>query len=176
MAKRVFGRKTPAPGGGRTGTLKAARRGPPRAELTVRIQRLPHARDIPLPERATAAASDSISRCVDRWSSEVGRALVPTGVAVAVPEGYEGQVRPRSGLALRSGLTLLNSPGTIDADYRGEIGVIVVNHGEAAATIERGDRIAQLVFQRLPDVVLEAVDELPETARGALGFGHTGTR
>lgn len=149
------------------------------AELTVRIQRLPHARDIPLPERATAAASGfDLRACVDRpVVIEVGaRALVPTGVAVAVPEGYEGQVRPRSGLALRSGLTLLNSPGTIDADYRGEIGVIVVNHGDAQATIERGDRIAQLVFQRLPEVVLEAVDELPETARGALGFGHTGTR
>ena len=102
--------------------------------------------------------------------------LVPTGLAVAIPEGYEGQVRPRSGLALRSGLTLLNSPGTIDADYRGEIGVIVVNHGTEPVTIARGDRIAQLVFCRVPEVVLEAVDELPETARGAAGFGHTGTR
>jgi len=149
------------------------------AKLTVRIQRLPHARDIPLPERATASASGfDLRACVDRpvVLAAGARALVPTGVAVAVPEGYEGQVRPRSGLALRSGLTLLNSPGTIDADYRGEIGVIVINHGDAAATIERGDRIAQLVFQRLPEVVLEAVDELPETARGALGFGHTGTR
>jgi len=147
--------------------------------LTVRIQLLPHARDLPLPTRATAAASGfDLRACVDVpvVVPPGGRVLVPTGIALAVPVGYEGQVRPRSGLALRSGLTLLNAPGTIDADYRGEIGVIVVNHGEAPVTLARGDRIAQLVFQRLPEVVLEPVDELPETARGALGFGHTGTR
>lgn len=102
--------------------------------------------------------------------------LVPTGFAIAVPPGYEAQIRPRSGLALRDGVTLLNSPGTIDADYRGEVGVIVVNHGTAPVTIARGERIAQMVIHRLPDVVLEAVDELPATARGAGGFGHTGSR
>lgn len=149
------------------------------APLTVRIQLLPHARDLALPERASAHASGfDLRACVD--PSVVvpagGRALVPTGIAVAIPEGCEGQVRPRSGLALRSGLTLLNSPGTIDADYRGEIGVIVVNHGADPVTIARGDRIAQLVFQRLPEIVLEAVERLEETARGASGFGHTGIR
>jgi len=104
------------------------------------------------------------------------RVLVPSGVAIALPFGFEAQIRPRSGLALKSGITLLNSPGTIDADYRGEVGVILVNHGAAPVTIARGDRIAQLVVQRLPDVELEAVEELPETARGAGGFGHTGSR
>ena len=99
--------------------------------------------------------------------------MIPTGVAIAVPRGYEAQIRPRSGLALKSGVTLLNSPGTIDADYRGEVGVIVVNHGTVPVTIARGDRIAQMVIQTVPDVDLEAVDELPETERGAGGFGHT---
>jgi dUTP pyrophosphatase len=103
-----------------------------------------------------------------------GRTLVPTGIAIALPSGYEGQVRPRSGWALKQGCTLLNSPGTIDADYRGEIGVIVVNHGTEAVTIARGDRIAQLVVARLPEVTIVAVDELPGTERGAGGFGHTG--
>jgi dUTP pyrophosphatase len=104
------------------------------------------------------------------------RTLVPTGMAIALPPGFEAQIRPRSGLALKSGITLLNAPGTIDADYRGEIGVIVVNHGAAPVTIARGDRIAQMVIVRLPDVELVAVAELPETTRGAGGFGHTGVR
>jgi dUTP pyrophosphatase len=103
-----------------------------------------------------------------------GRALVPTGIAIALPRGHEGQVRPRSGWALARGCTLLNAPGTIDADYRGEIGVLVVNHGGDAVTIARGDRIAQLVVQRVPEVTLVAVEELPDTERGAGGFGHTG--
>ena len=103
-----------------------------------------------------------------------GRALVPTGIAIALPAGHEAQVRPRSGWALSKGCTLLNAPGTIDADYRGEIGVIVVNHGDEPVTIARGDRVAQLVVQRLPEVALVAVDDLPETDRGAGGFGHTG--
>ena len=149
------------------------------ARLKVSIRRLPEASDLPLPERATANASGfDLRACVESplVVPAGGRALVPTGVAIAVPFGFEAQIRPRSGLALKSGITLLNSPGTIDADYRGEVGVILVNHGAAPVTIARGDRIAQLVVQRLPDVELEAVEELPDTARGAGGFGHTGTR
>jgi len=149
------------------------------APLRISVRRLPNAFDLPIPERASASASGfDLRACVTAPVVVAAgeRALVPTGVAIALPPGYEAQVRPRSGLALKSGMTLLNSPGTIDADYRGEIGVIVVNHGTAEVTIGRGDRIAQLVIHRLPEVVLEAVDELPETARGAGGFGHTGTR
>ena len=149
------------------------------ARLKVSIRRLPQASDLPLPERATRHASGfDLRACIDGplVVPAGGRALVPTGVAIAVPPGFEAQIRPRSGLALSSGVTLLNSPGTIDADYRGEVAVIVVNHGADPVTIARGDRIAQLVVQRLPDVELEPVEELPETARGAGGFGHTGIR
>jgi dUTP pyrophosphatase len=147
--------------------------------VPVRVLRLPAAADLPLPERATAhAAGFDLRACVaGPVTIPAGaRLLIPTGLAIALPPGYEGQVRPRSGLALTSGLTLLNSPGTIDADYRGEIGVIVVNHGEAPVTIERGARIAQLVVQRLPEIEIVAVDELPATPRGGSGFGHTGVR
>ena len=147
--------------------------------MKVSVRRLPEASDLPLPARATQNASGfDLRACVD-GSLVVpagGRALVPTGVAIAVPPGFEAQIRPRSGLALRSGVTLMNSPGTIDADYRGEVGVIVVNHGADPVTIARGDRIAQLVILELPDVELVAVDELPETVRGAGGFGHTGVQ
>ncbi len=145
--------------------------------LKVSIRRLPEAFDLPFPERATAHASGfDLRACVPApLVVPVGaRALIPTGVAIAVPPGYEAQIRPRSGLALKSGLTLLTSPGSIDADYRGEVGVIVVNHGTDPVTIARGDRIAQMVIQTVPDVDLESVDELPETERGAGGFGHTG--
>jgi dUTP pyrophosphatase len=152
---------------------------PAATRLKVGIRRLPEASDLPLPERATANASGfDLRACVDAplVVPAGARALVPTGVAIALPPGYEAQIRPRSGLALKSGVTLLNAPGTIDADYRGEVGVIVVNHGAIPVTIARGDRIAQMVIHRLPDVELEAVEELPETARGAGGFGHTGNR
>ena len=144
---------------------------------TVRVMRLPGASDLPLPERASSGASGfDLRACVPApvTIAPGGRTLVPTGIAIALPEGPEGQVRPRSGWALTRGCTLLNSPGTIDADYRGEIGVIVVNHGAEPVTIARGDRIAQLVVQRLPEVKIVAVDELPGTERGAGGFGHTG--
>lgn len=103
------------------------------------------------------------------------RCLVPTGIALHIPAGFEGQVRPRSGLALKKGLTLLNSPGTIDADYRGEIGVIVINHGDEEVTIAPGDRIAQLVIAPVRRATLTLVESLDETARSAGGFGHTGT-
>jgi dUTP diphosphatase len=103
------------------------------------------------------------------------RRLVPTGLALAIPPGYEGQVRPRSGLALRQGLTMLNSPGTIDSDYRGEIGVIVINHGQQAAVLNPGDRVAQLVIAPVARAMLEERDDLDETRRGSGGFGHTGS-
>ncbi len=100
--------------------------------------------------------------------------LVPTGLKLAIAFGHEGQVRPRSGLALKHGISLPNAPGTIDADYRGEVGVILVNHGSEPFVIQHGDRIAQLVIQRLPVVEWQEVESLSETARGAGGFGHTG--
>lgn len=102
------------------------------------------------------------------------RALVPTGLAIALPDGYEAQIRPRSGLALKHGVTMLNSPGTIDADYRGEIGLIVINHGTEPFAINNGDRIAQMVIAPVIQAQLVEVGELDETARGEGGFGHTG--
>ena len=102
--------------------------------------------------------------------------LVPTGIAIAIPEGYEGQVRPRSGLALKHGIGMLNAPGTIDADYRGEIGVILFNFSDTPYPIRRGDRIAQLVFAKLEKAAFVKVDALSETVRGAGGFGHTGVK
>ena len=104
------------------------------------------------------------------------RALVPTGLAIAIPEGFEGQVRPRSGLALREGITCLNSPGTIDSDYRGELGVILANLGQKPVTIQRGDRIAQLVVARVERAELVEGKTLPQSRRGEGGFGHTGHR
>lgn len=145
--------------------------------VRVRIRRLPGAEDLELPARATpqAAGLDLCAGITEELELLPGaRALVPTGVALALPEGCEAQVRPRSGLALRHGLTLLNAPGTIDSDYRGEIAVLVVNLGTEPVRLRRGERIAQLVVQRLPRVRLEEVDELPESGRGAGGFGHTG--
>ncbi len=102
--------------------------------------------------------------------------LIPTGIAIAIPEGYEGQVRPRSGLALKHGIGMLNAPGTIDADYRGEIGVILFNFGDKPFAVHRGDRIAQLVFAKVERAKFVKVDALSETARGSGGFGHTGRR
>ena len=103
-------------------------------------------------------------------------ALVPTGLALAIPEGYEGQVRARSGLALRHGLAVLNGPGTIDSDYRGPLGIILANLGPEPVVVHDGDRIAQIVFSAVPAAVLEEVEALPETERGDGGFGHTGVR
>jgi dUTP pyrophosphatase len=143
----------------------------------VLVLRLPQGRDLPLPEKATPHASgyDLRARVDGALVLEPGRRrLVPTGIAVALPEGFEAQVRPRSGLALKQGLTALNSPGTVDADYRGEIGVVLVNLGQDPVTLRRGDRIAQLVIQRVPRTELVEVDVLPDTERGPGGFGHTG--
>ncbi len=103
------------------------------------------------------------------------RSLIPTGIALAIPPGYEGQIRPRSGLALRHGLSMVNAPGTIDADYRGEIGIILINHGSEPVTIEPDSRIAQLIFSRVQRAVLRQVDTLDATERGEGGFGHTGS-
>jgi dUTP pyrophosphatase len=147
----------------------------PSAEVLFR--RLPGALDLPPPAQATAHAAGFDLRARVEGEVEIGpgeRVLVPTGVAVALPSGYEGQVRPRSGLALRHGLTLVNTPGTIDSDYRGEIAVVMINLGREPVRVRRGDRIAQLVVQRLPGVTLREAEELPPTPRGAGGFGHTG--
>ncbi len=145
----------------------------------VRVRRLPDARDLPLPQRATEASAgfDLRERIDEELCLEPGdRALVPTGIAVALPPGHEAQLRPRSGLAIERGVTLLNAPGTIDADYRGEIAVILINLGREVVTLRRGERIAQLVIQRLADVRITEVESLEPTERGAGGFGHTGDR
>jgi dUTP pyrophosphatase len=147
--------------------------------VTVAIRRLPHAADLPLPGYATpGAAGLDLSAALPEGDVLVlppgGRALVPTGLAAALPPGYEMQVRPRSGLAVKHGVTVLNSPGTIDSDYRGEIQVPLINHGEAPFAIRRGDRIAQAVVAAVARAVLEEVDSLDETARGSGGFGSTG--
>ena len=147
--------------------------------VQVRIRRLPGAEDLPLPVRASeqAAGMDLRAAVLEPLVLAPGeRNLIPTGIAVALPPDHEGQVRPRSGLAVKHGLALVNSPGTIDADYRGEIRVIMINLGSEPVRLERGDRIAQLVVQRLPRVEWEPVDSLDETERGAGGFGHTGDR
>ena len=130
---------------------------------------------LPLPQYATEKASGMDLRADQPVSLAPGeRALVPTGLHVAIPEGHEGQVRPRSGLALRQGLTCLNTPGTIDADFRGELCVILANLGQARVELERGERIAQLVIAPVSRAELIEVRELPQTARGEGGFGHTG--
>lgn len=135
--------------------------------------------DIPLPRQMTrgAAGFDLHAAVSDTVRLEPGaRALIPTGLAMAIPEGFEGQVRPRSGLAARHGVTLLNSPGTVDADYRGEVHVIVVNFGDAPYLVERGTRIAQLVISELARVAFVEVQALSATTRGDGGFGSTGMR
>ncbi|QWV92227.1 dUTP diphosphatase [Geomonas oryzisoli] len=140
----------------------------------IRIKRL---RSTPLPCYMTeqAAGVDLHAALEEDFVLHPGeRALVPTGLSVEIPPGFEAQVRPRSGLALRHGIALVNSPGTIDADYRGEIGVIVINHGNEPFAIKDGERIAQMVFARCERAEFIEVDELGETERGAGGFGHTG--
>ena len=147
--------------------------------VTVAIQRLPHAADLALPRYETEhAAGLDLSACIpaDITLAPGKRALIPTGFAIALPAGYEAQVRPRSGLAAKHGVTVLNSPGTIDADYRGELGVILINHGDVAFTVSRGMRIAQLVIAAVAQAVLVEVAELSATERGAGGFGSTGTK
>lgn len=147
--------------------------------MRVRIQRLPSARDLPLPSPASpgSAGVDLRAAVEDELVIRPGeRLLVPTGLILEIPPGWEGQVRPRSGLALRHGIGILNSPGTIDSDYRGEVGVILVNLGEAPFPLKRGDRIAQLVIGRVESVEWVESDSLDGTARGDGGFGSTGSR
>jgi dUTP pyrophosphatase len=144
---------------------------------TIDVVRLPHAQDLPLPSYATegAAGMDLLAAVMSPVVIPPGgRMLVPTGLRLAIPAGYELQVRPRSGLALKNGIVLPNSPGTIDEDYRGELGVIVMNAGDAPFTVERGMRIAQAVIAPVVRAAWREVAELPETARGAGGFGSTG--
>jgi len=147
---------------------------------TIQIRRLDHAGDLPLPAYETAAAAGMDLRAalgVDEALTLApgARAAVPTGLTIALPVGFEGQVRPRSGLALKSGVTLVNTPGTIDADYRGEVKVILINLGQEAVTLRRGDRIAQLIIAPVVQAAWAEVVSLEETARGAGGFGSTGT-
>jgi len=145
----------------------------------VKLKRMPGCEDVPLPQKMSELASgyDLHAAVAEPLTLQPGeRALVPTGIAIAMPAGLEAQIRPRSGLAYKHGITCLNSPGTIDADYRGEIKVLLINLGREPFTITRNDRIAQMVFQLVPQTELQLVDELDETDRGAGGFGHTGTR
>jgi dUTP pyrophosphatase len=146
----------------------------------LRILRLAHGHDLPLPsyQSALAAGLDlmaAVPAATPLTIAPGGRALVPTGIAIALPAGLEAQVRPRSGLAARHGLTVLNAPGTVDADYRGEIQVLLVNLGGEAASITRGMRIAQLVVAPVMHAVLREVTSLDETPRGSGGFGSTGS-
>jgi dUTP pyrophosphatase len=145
--------------------------------VEVLVQRLPHSAGVPLPELATAGAAGADVRAAVGAETELApgeRAAIPTGLVLAVPEGYEVQVRPRSGLALRHGVTVANAPGTIDSDYRGELMVILVNLGHEPFTIRRGDRIAQLVVAPVRRAAFRECAELPATPRGAGGFGSTG--
>ena len=148
------------------------------AAVRVRFTRLKHAEGLapPAPATAHSAGVDLRAAVEAPLRIEPGdRALVPTGFCLAIPAGFEGQVRPRSGLALRHGICVPNAPGTIDADYRGELKVILWNAGEAAFDVERGDRVAQLVVAPVPRVRFEEVDFLDDTERGSGGFGHTGS-
>jgi dUTP pyrophosphatase len=144
----------------------------------VALTRLPHGADLALPAYATelSAGMDLLAAVeADVVLTPGERRLIPSGIAIALPAGTEAQVRPRSGLALKHGITVLNAPGTIDADYRGEIGVILINLGEAPFTIHRGDRIAQLVIAAHAQARWQVVETLDDSARGAGGFGSTGT-
>ncbi len=147
--------------------------------LELPICRLPHGMDLALPAYGSAGSAGldllaAIDAGVEVALAPGERLLVPCGISIALPEGYEAQVRPRSGLALKHGLSILNSPGTIDSDYRGEIGVILVNHGQEAFVLKRGMRIAQMVIAPVMRAALMEVQSLPESARGAGGFGSTG--
>jgi dUTP pyrophosphatase len=147
--------------------------------IAVPVRRLAHAQGLPLPSYATAgAAGMDLTAALDAplTLAPGGRALVPTGLEIALPQGYEAQVRPRSGLALKHGVTVLNSPGTVDSDYRGEISVVLINLGEASFTVTRGDRIAQLVVAPVTHARWDEMPVLTETARGRGGYGSTGGR
>ena len=145
----------------------------------VKIQRLPHAEGLPLPAYATPGAAGMDLACALPADAPLSLApgeyaAIPTGFAIALPDGFEAQVRPRSGLARNHGVSVLNSPGTVDCDYRGEIAVLLVNHGPASVEISRGMRIAQMVVSPVVQIMLEESGELSQTARGSGGFGSTG--
>ncbi|MGE5415337.1 MAG: dUTP diphosphatase [Acidobacteriota bacterium] len=147
------------------------------AELTVRIERMEHSTGLALPEYMTegAAGVDLYAANEELVNIAPGKvALIPTGLKIEIPQGFEAQVRPRSGLALKHGITVLNTPGTIDSDYRGEVKVIVINLGDKEYIVQRGERIAQMIFCRVERAIFTEVESLQETARGAGGFGHTG--
>jgi dUTP pyrophosphatase len=146
-------------------------------KIEIEIVRLPHGRGLQLPDYATAAAAGAdLLAAIDQdiVLESLERRIVPTGISIALPVGFEGQVRPRSGLAARNGVTVANAPGTIDADYRGEVGVILINLGKESFRISRGMRIAQLIVARHARAVWREVSQLDQTARGAGGFGSTG--
>jgi dUTP pyrophosphatase len=148
-------------------------------EVNVAVTRLPHGADLPLPAYATlgAAGLDLLAAVTsDVTVPPLGRALVPTGIALALPMGFEAQIRPRSGLAYKQGITVLNAPGTIDADYRGEVGVILINLSDTPVTLRRGERIAQLLLAKVERLAWDEVTQLPSTERGAGGFGSTGLK
>jgi len=143
--------------------------------ILVRVEPEGRGLDLPRYQSVDAAGVDLLAAIEQDLELAPGeRALVSTGLALAIPTGYEGQVRPRSGLAIRHGITLLNAPGTIDADYRGTVKLVVINHGAEPVTIRRGERLAQLVIARVARAVFELAGELPDTSRGAGGFGSTG--
>ena len=146
---------------------------------TVRIERLPHSDGLPLPAYETLGSAGMDLRAAVAENMPImlapgARVLVPTGLKIALEPGYEAQVRPRSGLALKHGVTCLNSPGTVDSDYRGEVGVILINHGQEPFVIQRGERIAQMVIAQHEQARTFEVEALDETVRGAGGFGSTG--
>ncbi len=146
--------------------------------VSVNIKQLPHAEGLELPHYATKqSAGMDLTAAIDApFILKAGESgMIKTGLSIALPDGYEAQVRPRSGLAYKSGITVLNSPGTIDADYRGEVGVILINHSKQDFTIERGMRIAQMIIAPYSQAQWNPVDDLDETARGKGGFGSTGT-
>ena len=144
-------------------------------QVAVQVKRLPHGHGLDLPKYATTgSAGMDILSAEDVTLRSGGRHAVATGLSVAIPEGYEIQVRPRSGLAFKHGITVPNTPGTIDSDYRGELKVLLINHGEESFAIERGDRIAQIVIAPVTQAAWEEVEELDTTVRGGGGFGSTG--
>ena len=148
------------------------------SEIYIPLKRLPHGTDLPLPTYATtfSAGADLYAAIVPPFKIDPGvHTVVPTGIAVQLPVGYEAQIRPRSGLALKYGVTVLNSPGTIDADFRGEIGVILINHGTKSFAVERGMRIAQMVISPVSTAIWRETPDLKNTERGVDGFGSTGT-
>ncbi len=146
-------------------------------KIRIHIKRLKNDPSVSLPQYMTEGSSgmDLFASLEKEVTLEPGeRGLIPTGIFVAIPEGFEGQVRPRSGLAVRNGIGIINAPGTIDADYRGEIAVLLMNFGKESFTLRKGDRIAQLVISRVFRAIWEEADELPPTLRQGGGFGHTG--